>query len=48
MLEGYKLRRCFFGGGGGAEWVKTGKRKRKYMSVNMNVSIGFMFVVLYL
>ena len=29
MLEGYKLRRCFFGGGGGAKWVKTGKRKRK-------------------
>ena len=43
MLEGYKLRRCLLGGGGGAKWVNAGKIKRKYMSVN----ISFMLIVVY-
>ena len=45
MLEGYKLRRCFLGGGGGTGCVEAGKIKRKYMKVNINVNRGFMFVV---
>jgi hypothetical protein len=43
MLEGYKLRRCFLGGG--VKWVKAGKIKIKYMNTNVNVNMSFMFVI---